>query len=486
MASVTHLDYELGFELFELLPDAIIVVDRRGVIRYANRQAGQLFGQESISLVSAPVEALLPEHLRKRHIGHRAKYTSEPHMRPMGTGLELAGRRADGTTFPVDIMLNPLKHLAEPMVLAVVRDVMDRRAAEEALRQSRTMFEKFYEQSPDAIIVVDEIGKIDRVNAPAEALFGLSREHMLGQSIEMLLPERFRDRHSAHRASYMKDAKTRPMGTDLQLSAQRADGSEFPVDIMLSPIEIDERRLVLAVVRDVTERKRAEAQVQQLMREVDHRAKNILSVVQAMAQRTAASSAQEFVSRFSERIRGLSASHDLLIRNEWQNVPLAELVRSQLAHFGDLLESRIAVRGPDLRITAAAAQAIGMALHELATNAGKYGALSTATGRVDIVWRLEGVEAGGHRFTMEWSESGGPTVVAPTRRGFGWSVFCQLTKMSLGADVTLEYAPTGVVWRLGCPVERVCEGGAAQTKNVVAPTEPVPPQRRPGTPQRRS
>jgi PAS domain S-box-containing protein len=380
----------------------------------------------------------------------------------MGIGLEPAARRADGTMFPVDIMLNSITHLDEPMVLVSVRDATGRQAAEEALRQCRTMFEKFYEHSPDALIVVDETGKIDRVNLQAEALFGRSRGRMLGQSIEMLLPERLRERHLAHRVSYMKDPRTRPMGTDLQLLAQRADGSEFPVDIMLSPMEIEQRRVVLAVVRDITERKRAEAHVQLLMREINHRAKNILSVVQAIAQRTLASSSQEFVSRFSERIRGLSASNDLLVRNQWQNVPLSELVRSQLAHFADLLESRIAVRGPDLRISAAAAQVIGMALHELATNAGKYGALSTDTGNVDIEWYLERAGGGGHRFIMEWSENGGPTVVAPTRRGFGWSVLCQLTKASLGADVTLEYAPTGVVWRLGCPADRVREGGSAQ------------------------
>jgi PAS domain S-box-containing protein len=593
VASATYLDdlLLLGFELFELLPDAILVVDGRGIIRYANRQAGRLFGQEPTTLVSGPVEALLPEHLRERHIGHRTKYTSsEPRMRPMGTGLDLAGRRADGTTFPVDIMLNPLNHLAEPMVLAVVRDVTDRRAtegalrksramfetlyehspdavfvvdeignidrvnapaealfrlprerllgkpiemvlperlrdrhlahrasymkdaktrpmgsglelwaqrgdgsefavdimlspieigqrrlvlavvrditerrvAEEALRQSRTMFQKFYEQSPDAIIVVDELGRIDHVNALAEALFGLSRERMVGQSIEMLLPKRFRDRHRSHRTGYMKDAKMRPMGTGLPLFAQRADGSEFPVDIMLSPIEIEQRRMVLAVIRDISERKRAEAQVQLLMSEVNHRAKNILSVVQALAHQTDATSSQEFVSRFDERIQSLSASHDLLVKSKWRNVPLAELVSAQLAHFGGLLESRIAVRGPDLRITSAAAQVIGMALHELATNAAKYGALSIARGCVEIVWGLQADGAGGDRFTMEWSESGGPTVVTPTRRGFGWTVLCQMTNTSLEADVTLEYPPTGAVWRLECPVDRVTEDEATR------------------------
>jgi len=193
---------------------------------------------------------------------------------------------------------------------------------------------------------------------------------------------------------------------NLELFAQRADGSEFPVDIMLSPMEIDQRRLVLAMIRDITERKRAEARVQWLMREVNHRAKNILSVVQAMAHQTQAGLHQEFVSEFEERIRGLSASYDLLVNNKWQNVPLVELVRAQLAHFGDLMNNRIALRGPDFWITSAAAQTIGMALHELATNAGKYGALSTDAGHVDIAWRLERTDDDGHCFTMEWTERG--------------------------------------------------------------------------------
>ena len=256
------MEYELGFELYEILPDAILAVDQQGVIRYANRQAGRLFGQEPATLVSASVEALLPEHLRERHIAHRTKYNLEPRRRAMGRGLDLVARRADGTTFPVDIMLNPLKHLAEPMVLAVVRDMTDLRALEEALRQARAAFEKFYEQPPDATILVDENGKIDRVNEAAEAMFGFSRERVLGRPIETLVPKRFRDHHIAHRAHYMKELKTRAMGANLELFAQRADGSEFPVDIMLSPMEIDQRSLVLAMIRDITERKRAEARVQ--------------------------------------------------------------------------------------------------------------------------------------------------------------------------------------------------------------------------------
>jgi PAS domain S-box-containing protein len=223
-------------------------------------------------LLGQPIEMLLPERFRGRHLAHRASYMKDAKTRPMGSGLELWAQRGDGSEFPVDIMLSPIEIGQRRLVLAVVRDITERRGAEEALRQSRTMFEKFYEQSPDAIIVVDGLGRIDHVNALAEALFGLSRERMVGQSIEMLLPKRFHDHHLGHRVSYMKDAKMRPMGTGLALFAQRADGSEFPVDIMLSPIEIEQRRMVLAVVRDTTERKRAEAQVQLLMNEVNHRA----------------------------------------------------------------------------------------------------------------------------------------------------------------------------------------------------------------------
>lgn len=457
MSGVAHLEYELGFELYEMLPDAILAVDQRGIIRYANRQAGLLFGQERTTLLSKSIEELLPEHIRERHTAHRAQYNLQPRRRAMGRGLDLVAQRTDGTTFPVDIMLNPLRHLAEPMVLAVVRDMTDLRALEEALRQARTAFEKFYEQPADATILVDENGQIDRVNEAAEAMFGSSRECMIGQSIETLVPARFRDRHIAHRAHYMKDPKTRAMGANLELFAQRADGSEFPVDIMLSPMEIDRRRLALAMVRDITERKRAEAQVQWLMREVHHRAKNILSVVQAMAHQTWTGSGAEFVSEFEERIRGLSASYDLLVNNRWQHVPLAELVRVQLACFGDHVD-RIAMRGPDFWITSAAAQTIGMALHELATNAGKYGALSIDAGHVDIAWRLDRTEGNVPRFTMEWKESCGPAVVAPARHGFGWTVLCQMTKMLLGADVTLEFPPAGVIWRLACPADRVREG----------------------------
>jgi two-component sensor histidine kinase len=177
--------------------------------------------------------------------------------------------------------------------------------------------------------------------------------------------------------------------------------------------------------------------------EANHRARNILSVVQAITHQTKASSVQEFVARFDERIRSLKASHDLLVNSKWR-IPLAEVVRAQLAHFGPILDSRIIVRGPDLMMTPLAAQALGMAIHELATNAGKYGALSNDTGHV-IAWGLERADAGGERFRMDWSESNGPTVVPPTRRGFGSTVIITTAEYSLGGEAAIYYALSGLM-----------------------------------------
>jgi PAS domain S-box-containing protein len=204
--------------------------------------------------------------------------------------------------------------------------------------------------------------------------------------------------------------------------------------------------------QDITERKEREEKEHLLMREVNHRAKNMLSVVASIAHQTAARNPDDFVERFSERIQALSANQDLLVRSQWSGVEIADLVHAQLAHFADLIGTRIALRGPRLHLNPAAAQAIGLALHELATNAGKYGALSTDQGRVDIFWGLAD-----DALTMSWTERGGPPVSAPQHRGFGSTVMEAMAERSLGGEVSLDYARSGVAWRLTCPAENALE-----------------------------
>jgi two-component sensor histidine kinase len=198
----------------------------------------------------------------------------------------------------------------------------------------------------------------------------------------------------------------------------------------------------------------------------------MLSVVDAIAHQTAARNPEDFIERFSERIQALSANQDLLVRNEWNGVEIEDLVRAQLAHFADLISSRIGVHGPRLRFTAASAQAIGLALHELATNAGKYGSLSTDKGRVNVCWRIEG-----DILTMTWTERGGPPVSPPERRGFGTVVIETMAERSVGGSVDLEYASSGVTWRLTCPAANALEPEKEMVGNFHADT--LPPARSP-------
>jgi two-component sensor histidine kinase len=188
------------------------------------------------------------------------------------------------------------------------------------------------------------------------------------------------------------------------------------------------------------------------MREVNHRAKNMLSVVDSIAHQTAARNPEDFIECFSQRVQALSANQDLLVRNEWKGVDIADLVRAQLAHFADLIGSRIGLGGPKLRLNPSSAQAIGLALHELATNAGKYGALSTDAGRVGISW-----ETVGDIFSMNWTEREGPPISAPERRGFGTVVMEAMAARSVDGKVDLDYPPSGVTWRLSCPASNALE-----------------------------
>jgi PAS domain S-box-containing protein len=214
---------------------------------------------------------------------------------------------------------------------------------------------------------------------------------------------------------------------------------------------------ITGVCIDITGRKQQEDQIRLLMHEVNHRSKNLLTVVQAIARQTAAASPADFLPRFGKRIEALSVNQDLLVKNGWRGVDLAELVRSQLAHFEDLIGMRIEIDGQQLFVSASAAQTIAMALHELATNAGKYGALSTIDGLVSVGWGLERTEEKTRTFVMRWIEQNACPITAPSKRGFGSTVIADLAEKSLNAKVKLDFLASGLSWRLQCPANEVLQ-----------------------------
>lgn len=205
---------------------------------------------------------------------------------------------------------------------------------------------------------------------------------------------------------------------------------------------------------DITEQKSRESHVQFLMGEINHRAKNLLGVVLAVAHQTRADDHKEFIRKFSARVQSLAAGQDLLVENEWKAVSLDTLVRAQLSHFKDLIGERILIDGENVQLSPSAVQTIGLAVHELTTNASKYGALSNNHGRITIAWeQIRGDSS--DRFIVKWTESGGPAVVAPTQSGFGSSVTGAMVRMSLDGEVTSDFKHSGFSWRLDCPLDNI-------------------------------
>jgi len=210
-------------------------------------------------------------------------------------------------------------------------------------------------------------------------------------------------------------------------------------------------RNYISVITDIGARKQGEERLRFLMSELAHRSKNLLAVVQSTVRRVAAEarSVKEFHAAVDERIMGIAAAQDLILKHENESVPLAELVTRQVATFVRPTDTRVSVEGPPLELGPAATHSLGLALHELATNACKYGALSCAEGRLGIEWATLGAEDG--RFVMHWTERGGPKVTPPRRKGFGRRVVEEMVAQSLGGEVELRFEPEGLVWRLEAP-----------------------------------
>jgi PAS domain S-box-containing protein len=334
-------------------------------------------------------------------------------------------------------------------IVSRMRVAIEREQAAHALQASRARLQLALDAARLGWWQYDPLHRVVSGDARFKEIFGVvDDEATLEEALKRVHPD------DAERVSAVREAALNPVDPkplEIEHRIQRGDGEVRWVKAHgLAYFEGAgrERRAVnfVGTVEDITERKDHEEREHLLMREVNHRAKNMLSVVDAIAQRLAASDPQNFAQRFSERIQALSANQDLLIRNEWKGVGIQDLVRAQLAHFTDLIGSRIAIQGPKLLLKGASAQAIGLALHELATNAGKYGALSTDSGRVDIRWSCDSGS-----LMMNWTERDGPPVSAPERRGFGTIVVKAMAERSLDGTVDLDYAPSGVTWRLCCP-----------------------------------
>ena len=438
--------------------DAIVSHDLDGTIMSWNAGAEKIYGYPASEMIGQPMSTLLDDVQIDEWPANLVRLRQGKPIVDIDISRVTEGHRV----ISVSLTISPMRDEQDVIIgaSAVARDIAARNRDEAALRESEGRLQLACEVADVGAWDVDlksgtsvwtsrmfDILGLDHDCAASSALFF---DYVHPDDVSRV-EERF-NASVADRTLFNEDFRIlRPDGEIRHLVGMGRVSGE---------INGEPTRMV-GVNYDITQRKRQEEHVKLLMGEVNHRSKNMLAIVQAIATRTMKSEPADFIGSFGQRLQGLSASQDMLVKNAWKAVPLGDLVRSQLAQFGDERDNRTLIDGPPLEVSASAAQTLGMTLHELATNANKYGALSNQTGRVSVSWGRHSDAGGVPRFTMSWVESGGPPVEKPSRHGFGSTVINAMINKSFGCKAETDFAPTGLTWRIECPAERVIEDGSA-------------------------
>jgi len=309
---------------------------------------------------------------------------------------------------------------------------------------SEARYRAIVDTAVDAIVVIDELGRIAAFNPAAERLFGYPSNEIVGQNVHRLMPEPYHAEHDGYLSRYRETGERRIIGIGREVSGQRSDGSTFPLELSIAEWWEGGKRFFTGVMRDVTDRRQAEELQRLMINELNHRVKNTLATVQSVAGQTLrnAEDLDEARESLTLRLLALARGHDILTRESWDGAELADVVAAVVAAHGEA--ERFLIEGPGVRLAPKAALALSMALHELMTNASKYGALSNAEGRVRLSWRRIKDEPT-ERLKLRWEELDGPPVNIPTRQGFGTRLITGGLARELGGEVRLDYPAGGVI-----------------------------------------
>jgi PAS domain S-box-containing protein len=302
----------------------------------------------------------------------------------------------------------------------------------------------------DAIVTIDDKGIVKDFNPAAARVFGYSPEEVVGRNVKMLMPDPYRREHDGYLSAYLRTGQARMIGHGREVMGQRKDGSIFPMELAISEMVVSGQRMFTGVVRDITERKQIEQHQDLLIAELDHRVKNILAqvAVVAVSTRQGSRSMDEFLRSLNGRIQSMAAAHTLLSRSGWQSVGLDALVHNQLAPYAT--DTNVTISGTDVMLPAAEIQAVARVLHELATNAAKYGALSIPGGHVSVNWDRK-PNGNGTNLMLVWQELGGPPVKSEVHSNYGTNLIRHLIPHELGGMVELVFASEGVRCKIEIP-----------------------------------
>jgi len=428
--------------------DAIISADAAGRIRSWNAAAESLFGYAADEIIGQPTSILIPAHLAHIHKGAVDLLRAGRSRR-----RETVRQRKDGACVDVAMTATPIfdavgSYLGYSLIL---RDIGERKAAERALAEAEAFSRSVLEASRDAILVLAPDGRLEFLNEACCQLLAIaSPTGRVGRLWQEVLP-------AAAHADFdraLEEARQKSIARYTASYGVKRRAARW-YDVLISPVTGSDGSLIRYVVlaRDTTEAKAQQEHIALIMRELCHRAKNLLAVISAMARNTAAQSASvaDFERAFSARIRSLSFSHDLLVQRDWTGAGIHQLVKVQLAPFASAAGGRLEFAGPCVILKPEAGQMLGLALHELATNASKYGAFSTTAGCICVTWTIAADADGRQALHLHWQERGGPTVQPATRTGFGRMVIEEMVAETLGGTAELVMAPEGIEWRASIP-----------------------------------
>ena len=424
--------------------DAIVAKTIEGEVLSWNPAAERLFGWSAQEMVGQSIRRLIPEDRQ-----HEEDEILAMIRRGEKVGQRLTRRcHRDGHLIDVWVSVSPVRNAAGEIVGAskIARDAGDYLRNQRELREAKERFQTLADNIAPMAWIVGPDGKFEWYSQRWYQFTGTDFDYMMQHgATDFLHP----DHAEKVRAKFYSCLQAGEEWEDI-FPLRRHDGVWRWFLSRAKPIRDEEGRVLrwFGTNSDITEQREQAEQIRLLLLEVNHRSKNMLATIQALLRRSVEGD-DEFVRRFQQRIQCMAVNQDILVRREWREVPLAELVELQLAFAYDAAGT-ISAEGPDIAINPRAAETIGMALHELATNSLKHGALSCEGGEVDLRWHTQD-----GTFVLRWNESGGPLVEPPTRKGFGTRLISEVPQRALGGTAEISYNPQGVKWELAAPLAAV-------------------------------
>ena len=433
--------------ILETALDAVVVMRADGRVAGWNAVAEKTFGWPHAEAIDKQLsELIIPHRYRDAHHAGLAKYLETGVGPVLNQRIEISALRASGEEFPVELSISPTNISGERLFLGFLRDISERKVAEASLRESEARLAATYNHALVGIAEIDRTGRVLRANDQYLTMTGYSLDELQGKTVfeisheadrdqdQRLFQEQWsgeRDGYTLEKRYIRKDGKI--IWVELAASIVRGEGTSDPYGVR--------------ILRDISDKRRAEEQQRLLLHELNHRVKNTLTVVQGLAHQTFKSSTvpTELRQSFEGRLAALASAHNLLMHHTWESTPFEQAAEAALKPF-QTIDHRISLEGPAILLPPSATVSLTLVLHELATNAAKYGALSSDHGAVELSWSA--VPA---TLTIVWQERGGPAVTKPQKTGFGTKLLERVISREFGGHISVAFEASGLVATITIP-----------------------------------